>query len=63
MTVGNAQRMGLDDEIGSVAKNKVANLLLLGKNPLTDVTAYDSISWVILNGQAIEREQLAATNH
>jgi imidazolonepropionase-like amidohydrolase len=55
--------MGLDDEIGSVAKNKVANLLLLGKNPLTDVTAYDSISWVILNGQAIEREQLAATNH
>ncbi|MDF3014052.1 MAG: hypothetical protein K0Q78_2256 [Cellvibrio sp.] len=63
MTIGNAQRMGLDDEIGSVAKNKVANLLLLGKNPLTDVAAYDSISWVILNGQAIEREQLGATHH
>jgi len=63
MTVGNAQRMGLEDEIGSIAKNKIANLLLLGKNPLDDVTAYDSISWVILQGQPVEREQLSATRH
>ncbi|GGY64562.1 integrase [Cellvibrio zantedeschiae] len=60
MTIGNAQRIGLENEIGSVAKNKVANLLLLGKNPLEDVTAYDSIKYVILKGKAIKREDLSA---
>ena len=63
MTIVNAQRMGLSDEIGSVAKNKVANLLLLSKNPLEDVTAYDSINWVILKGKPVAREQLSAVKH
>lgn len=60
MTIGNAQRMGLENEIGSVDKNKVANLLLLEKNPLENVMAYDSISWVILKGKVIKREDLSA---
>ncbi len=60
MTINNAQRMGLENEIGSVEKNKIANLLLLGKNPLEDITAYDSINWIILKGRAIERETLTA---
>lgn len=63
MTISNAQRMGLSDEIGSIEKNKVANLLLLSKNPLEDVTAYDSINWVILKGKPIAREQLSAVKH
>lgn len=63
MTIGNAKRMGLDDEIGSVAKNKVADLLLLSKNPLEDVTAYDSINWVIVKGKPVAREQLSATKN
>lgn len=62
MTIGNAKKMGLEKEIGSIATHKVANLLLLGKNPLVDVTAYDSINWVILRGQAIPRASLSATN-
>ena len=63
MTVGNAKRMGLDDELGSIAKNKVANLLLLSKNPLEDVTAYDSINWIILKGKPIAREELSAAKN
>ncbi|HOY21691.1 MAG TPA: amidohydrolase family protein [Cellvibrio sp.] len=63
MTISNAQRMGLSDEIGSIEKNKVANLLLLSKNPLEDITAYDSINWVILKGKPIAREQLSAVKH
>ena len=55
--------MGLDDELGSIAKNKVANLLLLSKNPLEDVTAYDSINWVILKGKPIAREELSAAKN
>ena len=63
MTISNAQRMGLSDEIGSIAKNKVANLLLLSKNPLEAVTAYDSINWVILKGKPIAREELSAAKN
>lgn len=61
LTIGNATRMGLDKEIGSVTKHKQADLLLLGKNPLIDITAYDSIKWVILKGKPIARESLSAT--
>ncbi|HTF95136.1 MAG TPA: amidohydrolase family protein [Cellvibrio sp.] len=60
LTIGNAKKMGLDAEIGSVEKDKQADLLLLGKNPLTDITAYDSIQWVILDGRAIKRSSLSA---
>lgn len=60
LTIGNATRMGLEREIGSVTKHKQADLLLLGKNPLIDITAYDAINWVILNGKPIARENLSA---
>lgn len=60
MTIGNAKLLGLENEIGSIEKGKQADLLLLGKNPLEDITAYDSISWVILDGEPIERVKLSA---
>ncbi|PUA30512.1 MAG: hypothetical protein B0W54_08510 [Cellvibrio sp. 79] len=60
LTIGNAKRMGLEKEIGSVAKYKRADLLLLGKNPLEDVSAYDSINWIILRGKLIARDDLSA---
>lgn len=63
LTIGNAKKMGLENEIGSVANNKTANLLLLSKNPLKDISAYDSISWVILKGKPIAREALSALHN
>lgn len=62
MTLGNAKLIGLENEIGSIEKGKQADLLLLGKNPLEDITAYDSISLVILDGRPIERVKLSALN-
>ena len=38
---------------------KVANLLLLAKDPLESVTAYDAIDVVISRGRAIDRGALA----
>jgi len=59
-TIENAKFFGLDDEIGTIEVGKRADLLLLGKNPLRDLAAYDAIEHIILNGEAIERSSLSA---
>ncbi|MCH9649270.1 MAG: amidohydrolase family protein [Deltaproteobacteria bacterium] len=59
-TLENARAFGLEDRFGSIAKGKVANLLLLEKNPLETVEAYDTIAGVILHGQWLDRESLTA---
>lgn len=60
LTVGNAELLRMEGEIGSVETGKQADLLLLKENPLKGVKAYDTISTVILDGEVIEREVLAA---
>jgi imidazolonepropionase-like amidohydrolase len=59
-TLNNAQAYGLDADYGTVTEGKVANLLLLEKNPLTTIEAYNAIEKVILRGEVIERATLAA---
>lgn len=59
-TINNARQIGLDKDYGTVEKGKVANLLLLEANPLADVAAWSKIDTVILRGEPIERESLAA---
>jgi imidazolonepropionase-like amidohydrolase len=59
-TLDNARAFGLEREIGSVEAGKRADLVLLAASPLERVDAYDSIEQVILAGQLIERESLAA---
>ena len=59
-TLNNARSFGLADRYGVVAPGKVANLLLLGANPLDGVGAYDSIETIILRGTAYPRDAFAA---
>ncbi len=59
-TIDNAKFFGLDSEIGSIEVGKRADLLLLGKSPLDDVSAYDTIEYVILAGAAFERSSFSA---
>lgn len=60
MTIGNARALGQENRIGSVDLEKQADLLLLQQNPLLSVTAYDSITHVILRGKVHPRERLSA---
>lgn len=60
MTIENARRLGLENELGSVEIGKTANLLLLKKNPLATIKAYDSIEYVIVKGQLVKRNNLSA---
>ncbi|WP_049723355.1 amidohydrolase family protein [Gilvimarinus polysaccharolyticus] len=60
LTLGNATVLGLEEQLGTVAAGKRADLLLLTSNPLQSARAYDSIEWVILGGVPIAREALSA---
>jgi imidazolonepropionase-like amidohydrolase len=59
-TINNARQIGLDKDYGTIEKGKVANLLLLEANPLSSVEAWSKIDTVILRGEPIARETLAA---
>ena len=59
-TINNARRFKLDEDYGTVAEGKIANLLLLDANPLETVRAWSLIDKILLRGEVIERETLAA---
>lgn len=53
-TVNGARFLGIDDRVGTMAAGKIANLLLLDKNPLEDIRNTRSIHRVILKGKMID---------
>lgn len=59
-TIDNATAFHLDDELGTIEIGKRANALLLTANPLEKLEAWDSIDKVILDGQPVARDALAA---
>ena len=61
-TLDNALAFGLAKDLGTIEVGKQADLLLLKENPLTKVSAYDSIETIFLNGEPIAREELRPHN-
>ncbi len=61
-TIANAELFGLQEEIGTVEVGKRADLLLMTKNPMNDVSAFDAIDLVILGGDVFPRSVLSAKN-
>jgi imidazolonepropionase-like amidohydrolase len=59
-TINNAKAFNLDKTHGSIEKGKVANLLLLDKDPLKDISAYNSIDLVIIKGKIFGRNRFSA---
>jgi len=59
-TINNAKAFHLENSYGTMQPGKIANLLLLKKNQLESVEAYDAIATVILRGKVLERATLSA---
>ena len=50
-TLNPAKFLGREDSLGTIAENKIADLVLLEKNPLEDINNTRSINSVIFNGK------------
>jgi len=50
-TLYGAEYLGLDGEIGSLEPGKLADLIVMEKDPLADIRNSDSIRYVMLNGR------------
>jgi imidazolonepropionase-like amidohydrolase len=50
-TVNNARILLMDDKIGTIEKGKFADIVLLGSNPLEDITAFRKPEAVLLDGR------------
>ena len=57
-TINGAKYLGMDKEIGSLAPGKLADLIVLDKNPLDDIRNSESIRYVMVNGRLHESETL-----
>ncbi|MDP2635132.1 MULTISPECIES: amidohydrolase family protein [unclassified Pseudoalteromonas] len=59
-TINNAKQFKIENDYGTVEVGKIANLLLLKSNPLDSIESWNSIETIILHGEPIKRESLAA---
>ncbi len=58
-TVIGARFLGVDQDYGSIEPGKVADLLVLTGNPLSDITRSRQIEAVWMNGEPVDRSALA----
>lgn len=57
-TLNGAVFLGMEDELGSVEEGKLADLVLLGSDPLADISNAADIVTVIKGGEVVDRSAL-----
>jgi len=60
-TLNGAKLMGKEKELGSIAAGKLADIVVLNKNPLEDITNYRSISMVMKDGETYDPKELLSS--
>lgn len=62
-TINPAKSLGLDDWIGSLQVGKLADLIVMDKNPLDDIHNTESIKYTMVNGRLYDAEQMNETGN
>lgn len=57
-TVNGAHYLGMSKELGSIAVGKLADMVILDKNPLEDIQNSERVTWVMKNGRLYKGEDL-----
>ena len=57
-TIDGAKYIGMDKDLGSLEKGKLADLIILNANPLTDIRNSDKIDQVMLNGRLYDAQTM-----
>jgi imidazolonepropionase-like amidohydrolase len=50
-TINGAAYIGLDGDLGSLEQGKLADLIVMDRNPLEEIRNSDSIRYVMMNGR------------
>ncbi len=63
-TLGGARYLGMDKDIGSIEAGKLADLIVVDKNPLDDLKNIETIRYTMVNGRIFESMTMAQVgNH
>lgn len=57
-TLNGANYIGMDDHIGSLEEGKLADLIILDKNPLEDIQNSNSVIYTMINGRLYDTETM-----
>jgi imidazolonepropionase-like amidohydrolase len=58
-TIWGAEAIGLGRDLGSIEAGKLADLVILDRNPLENIRNSNSLSLVVKNGRVYDAETLA----
>ena len=62
-TLWGAEYIGMDKDLGSIEPGKLADLIILDKNPLEDIQHSDDIFSVMMNGRMYDPETMNETGN
>lgn len=57
-TIKGAEAIGLDKDLGSLEEGKLADIVILDKNPLENIRHSNTVRYVIMNGRVYEGDTL-----
>lgn len=62
-TINPAKSLGLDEQVGSLKAGKLADLLVMDKNPLDNIYNTESIKYTMVNGRLYDAETMNETGN